>query len=256
MALLSSGTGESLPRGPELDERQQTFAWFSRPYALLDACAARFGDRFTLSVGGWGTQVVVADPVAVRDVFLGAPDVLLAGEANAFLRPLFGSHSLLLLDGPAHRIERKRLLPAFHGERLHAYGRLIQGIVRRSSEAWPEATPFSMVDTMLGVSLEIILRAVFGVTDFGAGNVLAFGAREDGAPTESLVVVAELEVRHTGPLEAIRHEVRSRVRARTALSPLVVLVRPGTVQKTTSGKLRRLECRRRWERGELGLLDG
>lgn len=153
-----------LPSGPELGEREQTFAWFTRPYALLDECAARFGDRFTLRVRGWGRQVVVADPDAIRDVFLAPPGVLLAGHANGFLRPLFGRHSLLLLDGEAHMAERKRLLPAFHGERLRAHGTLIQEIFRDASARWPEATPFSMQEAMLGVALEVILRAVFGLS--------------------------------------------------------------------------------------------
>jgi len=163
-ACAFDGAAGGLPPGPDLTVREQAFAWFSRPYALLDECASRYGDRFTLRVPGWGTPVVVfSDPDGIREIFTAPPEDMRAGSANAYIAPIFGGHSLLLLDGDAHLRERKLLLPAFHGARLSAYGRVIQDITRQACAAWPEDTPFAALEALLGISLEVILRVVFGL---------------------------------------------------------------------------------------------
>lgn len=164
MARSLQPARSGLPPGPALSEREQAFAWFSRPCALLDDCSAQFGDRFVLRVAGWGLPaVVVSDPEAIRDIFTAPPEDMRAGSANAYFGPLFGRHSLLLLDGDAHLRERKLLLPAFHGGRLAAYGRAIQQITRHAAATWPDDMPFAVLEELLGISLEVILRVVFGL---------------------------------------------------------------------------------------------
>src|SRR5262249_31250788 len=139
-----------LPAGPHILSHVQSFRWFSRPYTLLEESAADFGDRFTLQVPSWGAPVVVVQgPAAVREVFTAADDVLSAGLANEYLRPFFGDHSMFLLDGADHAKLRRALLRALSGPRLHAHGRSIQHVARRSSARWPQDQPFELLPALL-----------------------------------------------------------------------------------------------------------
>jgi cytochrome P450 len=150
------------PRGPHI---LQTAGWITRPGPYARRQRARFGDTFTLHVDRRAPWVVVSHPDDVKTVFTGDPNVFHAGEGNAILRPLLGARSVLLLDGPEHMRERKTLLPPFHGERMQAYGELIREIAEREVASWPLRGPVSVRPRMQELTLEIIMRAVFGTTD-------------------------------------------------------------------------------------------
>jgi cytochrome P450 len=134
---------------------------------MLGQCQRRYGDAFTLQIAHEGTWVLLSDPEDVKRVFTGDPKVLYAGEANRILLPVLGDHSVLLLDGSAHMEQRKLMLPPFHGERMLRYGELMAEIAAAEIERWPRGEPYRMRPRMQAVTLEIILRAVFGVAEGG-----------------------------------------------------------------------------------------
>jgi len=101
----------------------------------------------------------------VKDIFTGDENDLLAGQANAPLLPLLGPHSLLLLDGTQHLQERRLMMPPFHGERMQAYGTVMREITDRAIDAWPLGEPFPIHPHMQGITLDVILRTVFGLDD-------------------------------------------------------------------------------------------
>jgi cytochrome P450 family 135 len=107
----------------------------------------------------------VTDPDAVKQIFTGDPRLLHAGEANVVLLPVLGSHSLLLLDEDAHMTQRKLMLPSFHGERMRGYEQTMAEVATRELERWPDGAPLSAWPTMQAITLEVIMRTVFGVTD-------------------------------------------------------------------------------------------
>ena len=109
--------------------------------------------------------MIVSHPDDVKQVFTGDPDVLHAGEGNAILRPLLGPRSVLLLDGPEHMRERKTLLPPFHGERMQTYGETIGSIAEAEVASWPVGEPIAIRPRMQALTLEVIMRAVFGSRD-------------------------------------------------------------------------------------------
>ncbi len=87
-------------------------------------------------------------------------------------------------------------------------------------------------------------RAVADVEGVRAGNVIAFGT-EGRKGRESMVVVAESKTNDRSM--EIRAAVAERVRATVGFTPEeIVLVRPGTLPKTSSGKLQRSLCRTRY----------
>jgi fatty-acyl-CoA synthase len=94
-------------------------------------------------------------------------------------------------------------------------------------------------------------RAVADIDGVRAGNVIAFGT-EGRRGKEALVVVAEAKMEEG---HGIRDAVAARVRGAVGIPPEeVVLVRPGTLPKTSSGKLQRTLCRERYLGAELELL--
>ena len=131
----------------------------------MSDCARRYGDMFTLRITNEGTWVFVTDPDAVRQIFTGDPRLLHAGEANVVLLPVLGSHSVLLLDEDAHMAQRKLMLPSFHGARMRGYERTMAEVAARELERWPVGEPLSAWPTMQAITLEVIMRTVFGVTD-------------------------------------------------------------------------------------------
>lgn len=107
----------------------------------------------------------VSDPVAVKAIFTGDPELLQAGAARGGIRPMFGARSILLLDGAEHLRERRLMLPAFHGQRMVRYGELMAEITEREVASWPLGRRFALQDRMQSITLEVILRAVFGMDE-------------------------------------------------------------------------------------------
>jgi cytochrome P450 family 135 len=131
----------------------------------MEDCARRYGDMFTLKISNEGTWVFLHHPDAVKQVFRGDPRLLHAGEANVVLMPVLGSHSVLLLDDDAHLAQRKLLLPPFHGERMRGYEDTMADVARRELERWPAGQALPAWPTMQAITLEVIMRTVFGVRE-------------------------------------------------------------------------------------------
>ncbi len=155
--------GVTLPPGPALPPVLQTLALLLAPERFMRTSHARHGDVFTVRTAAFGTFVVVAGPEPVREVFTGPPAVLRAGESNAPLSVLVGERSVLVLDGPEHLRQRKLLLPPFHGERLRGAEHLIARATRRELEGWPLGRGFPLLPSMQTITLEVIVRVVFGI---------------------------------------------------------------------------------------------
>jgi cytochrome P450 family 135 len=155
----------SLPPGPPLPRAVQTAFWSRQARRLSYACQDRYGDIFTLKIIHEGTWVMLGSPELVKQVFTGDPRVFHAGEGNQIAEPLLGSSSILVLDEKAHMSQRKLLLPPFHGERMKAYGETMSEIASREIESWPTGVPYELRPRMQALTLEVILRTVFGVRE-------------------------------------------------------------------------------------------
>ena len=156
---------DELPPSPPLPRLAQTLLLWRRTIPFLDWCARRHGDCFTLWAAPFGRLVYVADPGALKEVFTADPTVFHAGEANDFLGPVMGPHSILLLDEDEHLRQRRLLLPPFHGEAVRGYEELIARLAADEVERWPTGEPFAVHPRLRALTLEIILRVVFGVED-------------------------------------------------------------------------------------------
>jgi cytochrome P450 len=162
----------TLPPGPAQHPAIQSARWLLRPISFMEACRRRFGEAFSVRFLGFSTpMVMVSDPEAIRALYTERRHTLPPGRGIALL-PVVGPRSVLLLEGPEHLARRKLMLPPFHGERMRAYEATVREVVETDLESWPRGEAFAVHPRMQAVTLEVIVRAVFGVTDAGRGDRL------------------------------------------------------------------------------------
>ena len=152
----------ALPPGPRLPSALQAIAWARRPLPFLERCQRRYGDTFTIRVRHSGTWVILGDPEDVKRVFMADHTVLGVGVANSILGPLLGPRSVMLLEEPEHVRRRKLMLPPFHGERMRGYGAMMADVTSGELQSWPLGEPFELWPHMQEITLEAIMRVVFG----------------------------------------------------------------------------------------------
>jgi cytochrome P450 len=174
--------------------------WIARPIQFLERSSHRYGDVFTVRFPV-GTVVFIADPAVIKDVFKGDPDTFHAGEANATpLEPLMGRNSVLLLDGKEHMRQRKLMLPSFHGERMQRYGDVMRQVADEEISGWPVGQPFGLRPRTQAITLQIIMRTVFGIED--AERLARLGERlsamlDIGMQSRALAAIALPQIRRT-----------------------------------------------------------
>lgn len=155
----------TLPPGPTTPPIIQTIRWIFRPIPFMQQARRKYGEAFSVNFAGFSApMVMVSNPELVKKVYSNPANSLPASRI-ALLEPTLGSKSVILLDGKEHLARRKLMLPAFHGERMRSYQEVMEESIDREIEAWPIGVPFPIHKRMQAVTLEVILRAVFGVTD-------------------------------------------------------------------------------------------
>ena len=158
-------TRPSLPPGPRAPATVNTARLIERPLENLIRWHRRYGDVFTVRYLIFGTGVYVADPAAVRELMTGDQSDLHAGEANAPLSPVLGSHSVLVLDGPEHLRQRRLLLPPFQGSAVTQFREVIREVAEAEVARWRPGEELVLRQRMRALTFDVICRAVFGVAE-------------------------------------------------------------------------------------------
>jgi cytochrome P450 len=196
-----------LPPGPSYPPFIQGIGFWNRPIAFLERCRSLYGKRFTIRLPFTPHFVMITEPDQVKQVFTAPPDVLHPGEGARVLEPVVGSFSVLLLDGDAHMSQKKLMLPAFHGEKMAQLSGLMAEVTEREVAELPRDEPVELHPVTQRLTLEIILRAAFGL-DPGPrldslrdrlGAMLEFGDRPSSLmvpPKDSLL---EAVMQKVGP---------------------------------------------------------
>jgi cytochrome P450 len=153
----------ALPPGPRLPTLVQSVGMWKRPLPFFERCRARYGRRFTIRFVGAPPFVMLSDPADLKEVFTAPPEVLHPGEGARVLEPVVGRNSVILLDEGAHLEQRKLMLPAFHGEKMQRLSGLMRDVTEREVASWPHDRALELHPRMQRLTLEIILRAVFGL---------------------------------------------------------------------------------------------
>jgi len=217
-----------LPAGPTTPPAVQTIRWIYRPISFMQAARRKYGEAFSVNFAGFSApMVMVSDPDLVKTVYSNPANSLPASRV-ALLEPTLGKKSVILLDGKEHLARRKLMLPAFHGERMRSYQSVMEEAIDREIESWPIGVPFPIHTRMQSVTLEVILRAVFGVTDsarldrlrellgktledtasLGLQLVTIIGRRfgHDVAPPSFKATLAQVDAELAGLIEEVRRD--------------------------------------------------
>ncbi|HEX2071269.1 MAG TPA: cytochrome P450 [Thermoleophilaceae bacterium] len=172
------GREPAMPPGPRLPAALQTARWAVRPLPFLQQLQRRHGDVFSIQLFHEDPWVMLSDPELVKRVLTAPADILHAGEGNQILEPILGPRSVLLLDEDAHLRQRRLLLPPFHGDRMERYGEVMRAVVEDELARWPAGVAAPAWPRMQAITLEVILRAVFGVTERAQLDPLRVALRE------------------------------------------------------------------------------
>ena len=153
-------TTVTLPPGPTTPRFVQAAYALAVPRRGMDRMRERYGDAFMVNVPFFGRALVISDPAEIRQLFLAGPDV--ADNLDRNLGRVLGPGSLFALRGDEHHRRRRLLIPPFHGRRLAAYERTVEAETVRELASWPENRPFPVLPSTMRITLNVILRAVFG----------------------------------------------------------------------------------------------
>lgn len=155
-----------LPPGPRWPTLAQTAALLRFRHRFHPYLHAKYGDVFTVRLAPGGRPLVLfTRPEHAKEIFAADPEVFHAGKGNAILGPIMGEHSLLLQDSIEHKRARKLLMPAFNGHALREYQSLVSELAAEEVSRWRPGSELRSLDRMNALTLEVILRVVYGVTD-------------------------------------------------------------------------------------------
>jgi cytochrome P450 len=162
--MLGVVAAAGLPPEPKHSPLVQTLRWAFRPIAFMEDCRRQYGDSFSFRFLGFERpMVLISDPEAIKALYRQREQALPPGR-NVVLEPILGSKSLLIQQGAEHLSRRKLMLPPFHGERMRSYEETMTEIVEAEIDSWPLHQVFPIHARMQAVTLEVILRVVFGVS--------------------------------------------------------------------------------------------
>src|SRR3954453_6135821 len=148
------------PPRPRLPKSVQMIGFVASRRTMVEQISRRLGDVFTLDVPVFGPVVVVGDPLIAKQLFTANPDDV--GNIQPNLSRILGSGSVFALDGAEHKRRRKLLTPPFHGKSIKNYEVIFKEETLREAASWPEGREFESLEPMMRITLNAILRAVFG----------------------------------------------------------------------------------------------
>ncbi|HIK03829.1 MAG TPA: cytochrome P450 [Trichormus sp. M33_DOE_039] len=163
-----NSTHQSLPKlpvKPHIPRWLQTLRGLINPLYYLEKTQQEYGDIFISEFSSFPAQLVISNPQAIQELFTADAQLFDSGEGNYIIQPLVGANSLILLDGDRHLRQRKLLMPPFHGERMRAYSQVIRDITDQVTSKWQINQPFVARTSMQDISLQVILRTVFGLQE-------------------------------------------------------------------------------------------
>src|SRR5271155_421418 len=161
---MRQATRGVLPPGSPLPQAAQTFLIWKSPFTYLERCRHRYGTRFTINKTSHPPLVFLSDPDDIKAIFTAPADVLYPGEGGGTITPIVGESSFMLLDEKEHLNGRKIVLPAFHVKMVRDHTELVADVAQREVASWPQDLPAALHPRLRALTLEVILRTIFGAS--------------------------------------------------------------------------------------------
>lgn len=156
------GVRGELPPGSRLPQAAQTFAIWKSPFAYLERCRLRYGSRFTINMTSHPPLVFLSDPDEIKAMLAAPADVLHPGAGADTIEPLVGEESFMLREEEEHLNGRRVILPSFHAKLVRDHAEMVAEVARREIASWPRGTPFALHPRLRALTLEVVLRTIFG----------------------------------------------------------------------------------------------
>jgi cytochrome P450 family 110 len=182
----------ALPPGPRESPIRQLAEMGARPFDFLDRCRCEFGDVFTVRPFGQETMVFFGDEETIRWIFTRSSEAFT--HYNDMVGLFIGEHSVLFLDGADHRQERRMLMPAFHGDRMRAYGDIMRDATDHEAAEWSNGAAVEIRPHLQRITMDVICRCLFGAADGPRHKRLRDAVERfvDAAMTPALYVASSL----------------------------------------------------------------
>ncbi len=161
---MASKPASDIP-GPRVPRPLQSWLGVVRPVETRLAARRRYGPIFRSNDSIAGELFHIADRELIEKIFKWKPAQYRVGEPRELMEPVTGPSSVLLLDGQRHLRMRKLMLPPFHGEAIAGYGELIEQVTERELDGWRPGEVIQTRAAAQAITMEVIIRAVFGITD-------------------------------------------------------------------------------------------
>jgi cytochrome P450 family 135 len=205
--------GTMLPPEPEQSPLVQTLRWSFRPLPFMQECREKYGDSFSVKfVSFERPMVMISDPVAIKALYTERSHGLPPGR-EVVLTPVVGPHSVLVIEGSDHLAHRKVMLPPFHGERMRSYEPVVSELVDAEIDRWPLGEEFAVHPRMQAITLEVILRVVFGIAEGPRLEqlrvVLTKVLEETASPFAQLIGLASRRFGGRGPWAKFETQLRA-----------------------------------------------
>ncbi|MCX4241687.1 cytochrome P450 [Paraliomyxa miuraensis] len=150
------------PRGPSI-RLWSTYQVLAHPMSSLPRWFQRYGDPLLVPTIN-GNVVMTGRPELVKQIFASSAASYSPFAADG-IAALTGPRSVFQLRDVEHRRHRRLIMPSFHGARMRAYAEAMRDTTRTVlGEAAGRGT-VRLHDLTQRISLEVIIRAVFGVQE-------------------------------------------------------------------------------------------
>ena len=187
-----------LPAPPPvpLPRLSQVLRFNQRQIEFVFRARRELGDVFRIRTVPDGA-VVTSHPDHIKSLFTAKPEQAPSITGESPLRPIVGPRSVLTAVGERHMRQRKLLLPSFHGEAIAQYTEMITDAVDREIDRWPLGVPIALAPRMQAITLDVIMRGIFGIRSRPKPDTPEFWLRRATrailyASTQPIAQVAEL----------------------------------------------------------------
>lgn len=146
----------------------QTYLFWRDPHSYLRGCHSRFGPTFTIEPVKSPPLIFACDAEEIAAILRAPAEVLHPGAGGAVIEPLVGARSFMIADEQQHLYVRRAVVSSLRQAEVRERRQMVEHMVQQHLAAWPRGTPFAVHPRLRALSLEVILRTIFGERDIAA----------------------------------------------------------------------------------------